>query len=407
MKTHNHLWPAVVSFENLLLAARKAQKGKRFKENTAQFNLELEKELLQLQKELIDRTYQPGRYKVFIVQEPVRRMISAAPYRDRVVHHALCNIIEPLFERGFIHDTYANRKYKGTHKAVDRFQSYLRKYRFVLKCDIRKYFPSIDHDILYTAITRRIADPDVLRLVRTIIENSNSQEPVFDHYDGDDLFSPLERRRGLPIGNLTSQFFANIYLNGFDHFIKDELGCKAYLRYVDDFAVFDDNKKHLWEIKALMDRYLAGLRLRLHPIKTRVFTAKNGCEFLGFQVYPELRRVKQENVDRFKSRMKRLRNCYASGEVAVEDINRSVRGWIGHVCHANSFRLRERLFSRMVFTKQSRGNGPKQATVCFAAAPGTIMRRTRARRTGTGTRPTTGTTTTGSVSPSLSTVSSA
>jgi len=394
----------MVSFENLLLAARKAQKGKRFKENTARFNLELEKELLRLQQELIDRTYRPGSYKVFIVREPVKRMISAAPYRDRVVHHALCNIIEPFFERSFIHDSYANRKEKGTHKAVDRFQSYLRKYRYVLKCDIKKYFPSIDHDILYAAIEKRIADPDVLWLIQTIIENSNQQEPVLDHYDGDNLFSPLDRRKGLPIGNLTSQFFANIYMNGFDHYIKDELGCKAYLRYVDDFAVFDDNKDRLWEIKVLMDQYLAGLRTRLHPIKTRVFTSKNGCEFLGFQLHPELRRVKQQNVDYFKLRMLRLKRRYASGEVALEEIKRSIQGWLGHVRHANSCKLRERLFSQMEFSK---GNGPNKTTVCFAAAPGTIMRRTRVLRTGTGTLPTTGTTTSGSVWPSLSTVSSA
>lgn len=397
-KTHKQLWPAVVSVENLLLAARKAQKGKRFKESTARFNLNLEKELLLIQRELIDHTYQLGHYTVFTVQEPVRRMISAAPYRDRVVHHALCNVIEPLFERSFIHDSYANRKEKGTHKAVDRFQSYLRNYRYVLKCDIRKYFPSIDHDILYAAVARRIADPDVLWLVRTIIGHSNQQEPVRDHYEGDDLFAPLERRKGLPIGNLTSQFFANIHLNGFDHFIKEELGCRAYLRYVDDFAVFDDSKDRLWEIKELMDRYLAGLRLRLHPVKTRVFTAKNGCEFLGFHVYPELRRVKRENVDLFKSRMKRLQRRYASGAVMLDDISRSMHGWIGHVRHANSFKLRERLFARMVFVRQEEGNGPEQATACFAAAPGTIMRGTRGRRTGTGTIPITGTTTTASVS---------
>ncbi len=152
----------LISTENLLLAANKAQKGKRFTENCAKFNLNLEKELFKVQKELSNKTDNPGRYKEFLVYEPVKRLISAAPYRDRVVHHALCNIIEPLFERSFIYGSYANRKEKGTHKAIERFNSYMSRYQYVLKCDRKKYFPSIDHDILYNLLYKKIADPDVL-----------------------------------------------------------------------------------------------------------------------------------------------------------------------------------------------------------------------------------------------------
>jgi len=158
VRSYNNLWIGLVSFENLLLAASKAQKGKRFKENTAKFNLNLEKELFEIQEELVSKRYVPGKYKEFVIHEPVRRTISAAPYRDRVVHHALCNVIEPLFGRSFIYDSYANRKGKGTHKAVDRFQAYMKRYCYVLKCDIRKYFPSIDHEILYGMLKRRISD---------------------------------------------------------------------------------------------------------------------------------------------------------------------------------------------------------------------------------------------------------
>ena len=243
MKTYNRLFNRICSFENLLLAARKAQDGKRFQEEVARFNFHLERELYRLQEELQTRTYRPGPYHEFHIYEPKLRKISAAPYRDRVVHHALCNVIEPIFDRTFIFDSYACRKGKGTHKAVDRFTEFCRKSDYVLKCDIKKYFPSIDHGILKTRFRKKIRDADVLWLMDLIVDFSNPQEGLLDEQDtardrpspygsGDilgavrDGFSlPDEagtvRRRGIPIGNLTSQFYANIYLNGFDHFVKE------------------------------------------------------------------------------------------------------------------------------------------------------------------------------------------
>lgn len=350
-KTYKNLWPELVSFENLLLAARKAQKGKRFKDSTARFNLNLEKELLRIQKELKEKTYTSGRYKEFVIYEPVKRLISAAPYRDRVVHHALCNIIEPLFEKTFIYDSYANRKEKGTHRAIGRFSSYMRKYNYVLKCDIKKFFPSIDHGILYSILEKKIADRDVLWLMKTIIDHSNPQEPVLDYFEGDNLFALFERNRGLPIGNLTSQFFGNVYLNGFDHFIKDELGYKAYLRYVDDFAVFTNDKRELLEIKTRMEGYLQKLRLELHPVKTRIFPVKNGCEFLGFYIYPHLMKVKKANVRLFEKRLGRMQKAFKTGKMSLEKIQKSVQGWIAHVEHADSYGLREKIFAKHGFCK--------------------------------------------------------
>lgn len=350
-KTYKNLWNDLISFENLLLASQKAQKGKRFKSYTAQFNLNIEKELFKLQRELQDKAYTPGRYSEFIIYEPVKRLISAAPYRDRVVHHALCNIIEPIFERTFIYDTYANRKGKGTHRAIERFQAYMQKYKYVLKCDIKKYFPSIDHEILRDILQKKIADKGALWLIETIIKSSNLQESDCDYFEEDNLFIPVERRKGLPIGNLTSQFFGNVYLNGFDHFIKDELGCSAYLRYVDDFAVFCNDKNELWEIKARMDKYFQKLRLKLHSKKTRVFSVKNGCEFLGFYIYPHLRKVKKTNVRLFEKRLKGMQMAFKKGGITLDEIQKSVQGWIAHSCHANSYRLRENLFSKYAFCR--------------------------------------------------------
>ena len=200
MKTYNRLFQQMCSFENLLNAAQKAQRGKRFQAEVARFNFHLEKELYHLQAELQTQTYRPGEYREFYIYEPKLRKISAAPYRDRVVHHALCNVVEPIFERTFIFDSYACRKDKGTHKAVDRFTEFSRKNTYVLKCDIRKYFPSIDHEILKTRFRRKIRDAQVLWLLDLIVDSSNPQEYVHEYFEGDDLLTSLNRRRGIPRG---------------------------------------------------------------------------------------------------------------------------------------------------------------------------------------------------------------
>ncbi|NEP16475.1 MAG: RNA-directed DNA polymerase, partial [Leptolyngbya sp. SIO4C1] len=287
MKRYGNLWPQVIDFENLLLAARKAQRGKRFRQNVLAFNYSREQELLALHQALQTRTYQPGRYKVFQIYSPKPRLISAAPYRDRVVHHALCNVIQPIFERTFIFDSYANRLGFGTHRALRRFTHFARSSRYILQCDVRKYFPSIDHEILKALIRRKIKCSDTLWLIDTIIDGSNPQEPAIEHFPGDHLFTPLERRRGLPIGNLTSQFFANIYLNGFDHFVKEELRAAKYLRYVDDFALFSDDYGYLTETRPAVESYLARLRLKIHPVKSQLFETRYGANFVGFRVFPE------------------------------------------------------------------------------------------------------------------------
>jgi retron-type reverse transcriptase len=155
MKRYGNLYTDIINFQNLTLAANKAQKGKRFKENVLEFNYNRERELIILEQELRDKTYQHGNYKTFYIREPKIRMISAAPYRDRVVHHALCNIINPIFERTFINNSYANRVGFGTHKALRKFIQYSRTSRYVLQCDIEKYFPSIDHEILKIMIEKK------------------------------------------------------------------------------------------------------------------------------------------------------------------------------------------------------------------------------------------------------------
>ncbi|MGF1493948.1 MAG: RNA-directed DNA polymerase [Microcoleaceae cyanobacterium] len=296
MRRYGNLWSQIIDLDNLILSAYRAQKGKRFRQSVLEFNYNLERNLFQLQTELQDKTYTPGSYKTFRIYDPKPRLISAAPYRDRVIHHALCNVIQPLIERSFIPDTYANRQFYGSHRALRRFTEFARSSRYVLQCDIRKYFPSIDHEILKAKIRHKIKCPDTLWLVDWIIDHSNPQEPVLDYFPGDSLLTPLLRRKGLPIGNLTSQFFANFYLSSFDHFVKEKLKARKYLRYVDDYALFSDDHGFLAEARPAIEENLATLRLKIHPVKSQLFETQHGANFVGFRIFPERIRVRNDNL---------------------------------------------------------------------------------------------------------------
>ncbi|MEA5464352.1 RNA-directed DNA polymerase [Leptothoe sp. PORK10 BA2] len=352
MKRHGNLWPNIIDFENLLLAARKAEKGKRFRENVLDFNFHLEQELIQLHSELTTKTYQPGAYKTFKIIDPKPRIISAAPYRDRVVHHALCQVICPLFEHSFITDSYANRVGFGTHKALGKFIKFSRSSRYVLQCDIRKYFPSIDLEILKALIHRKIKCQDTLWLIDAVIDGSNQQETVLNYFPGDTLITPAMRRRGLPIGNLTSQFFSNVYLNGFDHFIKEELHAKRYVRYVDDFALFSDDKAFLQDARQQIEDYLATLRLKIHPIKSQLFETKVGATFLGFRVLPDRIRVCSSNLKRGRRRIKELKLAYQRQTIPLEQVQQSLQSWFAHLNHGDTWQLQKKILSTLPFAAQ-------------------------------------------------------
>jgi retron-type reverse transcriptase len=351
MKRHGNLWPQVIRFEALLRAAEQACKGKRFRPSVAAFHFNLEHELGALHEELSTKTYRPGAYRTFFICEPKPRQISAAPYRDRVVHHALVNVLAPIYERTFIPDSYACRKGKGTHAAVDRCQHFARRFRYVLKADVQKFFPSLDREILKSLVARKIKDPDVLWLVGQILDHSNPQEEVQNWFPGDDLFTSGERRRGIPIGNQTSQFFANVYLDPLDHFVKDRLGIKGYVRYVDDFLVFSDDKRHLAEVREGIRDFLVSLRLRLHPTKNVVFPISQGIRFLGYRVLPTHRLLVKENVWRFLRRVRQMQQDYAAWRVSFAAIYQRLMSWNGHARQANTYRLRCHLFDTIRFQR--------------------------------------------------------
>lgn len=349
MKRHGRLWGQVTNFGNLLLAARKAQKGKRFRENVLLFNAHLEQELLTLQTELESFSYCPGDYHTFHIVEPKKRLISAAPYRDRVVHHALCNVIQPIFERSFVDHSYANRTGFGTHRALARFTQLARSHTYVLQCDIQKYFPCIDHGILKQKIRRKIKCKHTLWLINTIIDHSNAQESPVLYFPDDDLFTPTQRRKGLPMGNLTSQFFANVYLNGFDHFVLEQLKMPTYVRYVDDFALFSNQRDALVQAREHIEDYLADLRLKIHPIKSQCFATQLGANFLGFRVLPDRIRVKPENLRRARRRIGKMQKAYRNGDIPLDKVSESMRSWIAHLEHGDTWRLREKLLEKFNF----------------------------------------------------------
>lgn len=342
----------VIAWENLLLAWRKAARGKRGKPGVAGFEHQVADRLLALQSALRAGTWRPGGYVHFYIQEPKRRRISAAPFADRVVHHALCNLIEPVFERLFIPDSYANRPGKGTHRAVDRLQQFAKRYRYVLRLDIVKHFPSIDHAILLdNTLARHLHDDRLLDLAARIVTSGAGvldQEYNMVWFPDDDLLAAC-RPRGLPIGNLTSQFWSNCYLHPLDQFIKRELRCRAYLRYVDDMALFADSKARLWAWKRAIVERLAGLRLTLHEGSAQVAPVASGIPWLGFVVYPTHRRVKARKVVQGTRRLTERFDAWRSGRISFADFDASVRGWINHVRYADSWGLREHALSRFAW----------------------------------------------------------
>ncbi len=339
MKTYKNLFNEIATFENLYAAYLKAAVCKRNKIDVLDFAHFLEINLCQLRDELLNQSYKPGGYQSFLIYEPKPRLISKAPFRDRVVHHALMNVIGPLLEKSLVFDSYANRVGKGTHRAIQRYQYFSRRFSYALKCDIHKFFPSIDFAVLKSLIRRKIACRKTLWLIETIIDNSNEQEPVQVYFPGDTLFTPIERRKGLPIGNLTSQFFANYYLNPLDHFIKEKLHCKGYVRYVDDFVLFANDKKQLGAWKRTIAVFLQDYRLLLHPRQCHIYPVQTGRRFLGQVVFPGKRRLTGENVRRFRRRLRQWT------QHPPENIEARLAAWLGHARQADTESLLATLFS--------------------------------------------------------------
>jgi RNA-directed DNA polymerase len=350
--TLRNVFERVCSFENLWLAYTRARRGKRYGEPAAWFDRRAENRILDLGVELREGRYWPGAYHHFWIREPKRRKISAAPFRDRVVHHAVINVLEPFYEARFSEASYACRRGKGTHAAMERAHWGVRNCRWLLKGDIVKFFPSVDHDILQAVLWRHVADRRLRILIERIVTSGRGvleEERPPAWFPGDDLLSPAERHCGLPIGNLTSQFFANVLLNELDQFVHREIRPRLYVRYSDDFILFDHDKDKLTDARFRLADFAGGLRLRLHSRKTCLRPCRQGVVFLGFRLTPVTRRVSRDGISRFRRRMRGYRSRRGRGmRPDIGRITASVRGWLAHVEHANSRALVRRVLQDVV-----------------------------------------------------------
>lgn len=345
MKRAGHLFDQITNFENLWLSAHRASRGKKNKRVVAEFNFRLAENLSRLQDELKRGTYCCSRYYIFQIFDPKNRWIVVSDFRDRVVQHALCRIIVPHMEKKFIFDSYANRTGKGTHRGVKRYQHYACRFRYVLNCDIVKFFPSIDREVMKAKIARTIKCDRTLHLCNLIIDSAPYGDMI-SYFP--ECFSD-NRITGLPIGNLTSQHFCNVYLNDFDHFVKERLKCKGYVRYVDDFALFSNSKEELKEWKGAISEYLRPLYLILHQGKTQIRPCSLGNRFLGYQVSPDRLKIDNRKGRLWIKRMKVKRIQYKAGEIGWQDIKASVMSWVGHAKHANADALVHKVLWDLVF----------------------------------------------------------
>jgi hypothetical protein len=341
---------SLADWDNLLTSWRLAARGKRGSEPVARFAHGLGEQLLELQQRLLAQTWRPGPYVHFSIHEPKHRWISAAPFADRVVHHALCRVIEPRFEAGFITHSYANRVGRGTHRAVDRLQQLARTFEWVLRLDIVQHFPSVDHRVLTELLERRVHEPGLRRLIGHIVASGagihDTQAGDGPYFAGDDLFA-LCRPRGLPIGNLSSQFWSNVYLDPLDKFVLRSLRCSAYLRYLDDFALFSHERSELLGWREQILAFLADtLRLRVHERAAQVQPTAAGVPWLGFVVYPDHRRVKARKVVSTTRHLQSRYDAWRAGEISFGEFDASVQGWVNHVRYADTWGLRRHVLDR-------------------------------------------------------------
>ena len=295
-------------------AWRKFSRGKKSRKDVGLYQKHLRYNLTDLNKQLASGQYRHKSYQRFTIHDPKQRQIHKATVADRIVHQAVVTAIEPLFESRFIHDSYSCRIGKGTHGGVKRLQRFLRQASYndtqkvyVLKCDVRKYFASIDHEILLNLISRRIQNDEVLELIRTIILSHGG-----------------ETGKGIPLGNVTSQLFANIYLHELDWFVKQTLGVRYYARYCDDFAIVSTDRKYLESLTLTISHFLRdSLRLDLHPSKVTIRSWRQGIDFLGYVLLPKATVIRTKTQKRLYSRVNP--DNYSS--------------YLGICSHANAHRL--------------------------------------------------------------------
>ena len=361
MRSLKRAYDGICDFESLYLSHKRARRGKREKTEVVLFEMELNAHLDALRRRLLDESYIPGAYRVFEIREPKVRRVESLPYRDRVVQHALCDhALGPHIDRMLIHDAAACRVGKGTHFALDRLGKFFRQHwnahgnrGWILKTDIARYFESVDHEVLKEMLYPTIRDARLRGLLETILDDDT--RGVREAVPG----------KGLPLGNMTSQWFANLYLSPLDRFIKEELKLRHYVRYMDDGVALHPDREYLShclrEIRKFADERL---KLQLNR-KSQMMPVGNGVDFLGFHTYltetgKVVRKVRHESSKRMKRKLKTFQQRYREGEMGLDEIECSLYSWLGHAEYGDTYGLRREMLESFVL---SRGTEQKSKEV--------------------------------------------
>jgi len=345
MKIYKELFNQITSLENIVTAWEEFRSDKGKKADVQAFEFSLEQNLFSMHRDLLAKRYAHGPYTGFYIRDPKVRHIHKAMVRDRVLHHAVFRILNPIFEKTFIANSFSCRIGKGTHKGVLAAESMIRRESrnytkpcFALKCDVRKFFDSIDHEILLAILKKRIIDPDTMWLMERIIESfSTSWTTLFD-------------RQGLPIGNLTSQLFANVYMNEFDQFVKQRLRIKHYARYTDDFVIVSTDKKYFMDLLDPIQDFLGEhMKLKLHPKKISIRACHRGVDFLGYVALPHHRLLRPKTKRRVFRKLKIQIAQYRAGAISEATLSQSLQSYLGVLSHANTHQLSEDLKNQFWF----------------------------------------------------------
>jgi len=339
MKIYKNIFEKIVSLENLFASWHKFKQGKIKKKDVQEFSVYLEKYIFELHRDLILGQYKHGKYHAFYIQDPKLRHIHKAQVRDRIIHQAVYSILTKIYEPTFIYDSYSCRTGKGTHKAVSALENMTRKITrnytapcYILKCDIKKFFDSIDHEILISIISQRIKDERFISLLKEIIGS------FVDYQDY------VREGTSIPIGNLTSQIFANIYLNELDQFVKQELKEKFYVRYADDFVILFPDKKHLQDIIPKLELFLAEkLKMQLHPDKVILRNFYQGVDFLGYVLFPQHKILRTKTKHRMLKKLNHRFIDFIRENIGFEEINQVFQSYFGIMSHGNCKKLRSNI----------------------------------------------------------------
>ncbi|MCX6785694.1 MAG: reverse transcriptase domain-containing protein [Candidatus Komeilibacteria bacterium] len=345
MKIYKNIFNEIISLENLFSAWDSFKKGKSSKPGIIRFGHDIEKNIFSLHNDLKQGKYDHGPYTAFNISDPKPRNIHKATIRDRVFHHAVFNVLNPVFEKTFISNSFSCRINKGAHKGFGALEKMIgqesRNYRqpcFILKCDIRKFFATVNHDILFKIISRKIKDNNALKLIEIIINSFSSAES--------DRFN----RKGLPLGNLTSQLFANIYLNELDRFVKNGLKIRRYARYTDDFVIISRDKNYLLAVMAKIKNYLlAKLKLELHPNKISIRKYCQGIDFLGYIALPHYCLLRTKTKKRIFKNLKQRIMEYKQEKISKKSVEQTLQSYLGVLSHASAYRLRQKLINQFWF----------------------------------------------------------